>query len=192
MESGRKATGLPWLLLLSGWLAAARLSSLLSLGWGAEGWDYLSLSLSLYSTLHLFPQLQCLLPGVKHLSRCPLALWSPRHCLSHCLTPTSPHELWLRDSGPLQHLFVRRFLLWLLFTSFSLTLIPQHEGSGSAHTPLMSWTSFVTVFLSFCFLKGCTNQPSQSWYLSFGCQPVSSKNIACFCSSSASLSCRWD
>lgn len=51
---GRQAeAGLPWLLLLCGWLPAARLSSLLmtlSLGRGGDGWDYLSLSLSLFNS----------------------------------------------------------------------------------------------------------------------------------------------
>lgn len=64
---------------------------------------------------------------------------------------------------PLRHSLAHRFLLWLLFfTSFHFALIPQHDGSRSAHTPLMSRTSFITVFLSLCFLKGCTNQPPRS------------------------------
>lgn len=37
--------------------------------------------------------------------------------------------------------------LCLLFTSFHLALIPQHDGSRSSHFPLMSRTSFRTVFL---------------------------------------------
>lgn len=47
--------------------------------------------------------------------------------------------------------FARCVLLCLLFTSSHLALIPQHDGSRSAHSPLMSQTSFITVFLPLLF-----------------------------------------
>lgn len=91
---------------------------------------------------------------VQHLSRCPVGPWSPPHCLSHSLTPT----LWALTGVPELHCgprddsfpslsVTRCALLCLLFASFHLALIPQHDGSRSSCSPLMSRTSFITVFL---------------------------------------------
>lgn len=123
---GRQAeAGLPWLLLLCGWLPAARLSSLLmtlSLGRGGDGWDYLSLSLSLQLILQP-PSCAC----------CPLSslvffFFSSTNTMFHSLPTSVPASL-----------TVLPVYLWVFPQSLSLPRPTTHQPTHPPPPSGLEW-----------------------------------------------------